>query len=426
MILNKKSKSILSVVLSCLMLATLLSSCSDEGSPSQVNSNSSSETSSNPVDTSESSTPQGIVVPNEVAVARLDSSDHFAFFYNSDTDEYSQVNFWAPANMTLWDLVIAASGESGIVPQANSVLQSGKLITVDWTEQFVEESLSNKKTEQEFLSSVAMTLIQNQDGVEEVSFSMDGKAYQSANLTMQLGEVYSIKEIKLALETAEEYTKLRETVSYPGYSTLQISVNDMPGIYYTQADDQKIAEYILRVGKPTTTFTSVSQLGNDYLLGTAIRNTQAFYAGDENKEDTYYDASLDPIAYDTGEGMFLLKEHVEETAKRLFGSDVTVNHASLNGWTWHEKQGVYTPPSSGGSTAMIPILISKRTEGNNFSVKLAFGYYGMHGYLWENGNNLNLSNEAAINEYKENGTAYRLNLTNSGGSLYLESMAVEE
>ena len=47
-------------------------------------------------------------------------------------------------------------------------------------------------------------------------------------------------------------------------------------------------------------------------------------------------------------------EWVEATARAIWGEEVPVVHEDAGHWTWHETEGVYTPPHMGVGSEVLP------------------------------------------------------------------------
>ena len=75
--------------------------------------------------------------------------------------------------------------------------------------------------------------------------------------------------------------------------------------------------------------------------------------------DAYGNEELAPISEEVGNTCFYPKEWVSKAAKEIFGEDVSVVHEffSEDGFSYHEKAGVYTPPNK-GLTTTIPYIVS--------------------------------------------------------------------
>ena len=85
----------------------------------------------------------------------------------------------------------------------------------------------------------------------------------------------------------------------------------------------------------------------------------------------------DPDQYEFAEGdMLLPKEEVEESLHTLFGADVTVTHATVDGggvsFGYSEKKGCYTIPITGVTPIYTPRI--EKIELKNERVLLTVGY----------------------------------------------------
>lgn len=103
---------------------------------------------------------------------------------------------------------------------------------------------------------------------------------------------------------------------------------------------------------PAEPFDSVAEAPGRFLVRAAVLNTPSVnwgvYGGETYEGIPTY-PSLEPLTGLIGDSTCFLQEHVEITAKRLFGDSVPLVHsgAGLSPWRYHEYAGVYTPPHMG-------------------------------------------------------------------------------
>ena len=102
-------------------------------------------------------------------------------------------------------------------------------------------------------------------------------------------------------------------------------------------------------------------------------------------------SNLDTDKYSySDKGMLIPKKDVEEAFKRLFGSDVKVNHTSADGggieFKYSEKKGQYIIPITGITPLYTPSVLDAK-EKNDF-ITLSVGY--LSGDDWEQDENGNL------------------------------------
>ncbi len=99
----------------------------------------------------------------------------------------------------------------------------------------------------------------------------------------------------------------------------------------------------------------------------------------------------DPDAFDyTQDGMLLPEKNVEEKFEKLFGSDVKINHCSVDGggieFNYSEKKNCYVIPITGITPIYTPRVVDIDKKGN--SVILTVGY--LAGEDWAQDSNGNM------------------------------------
>lgn len=99
----------------------------------------------------------------------------------------------------------------------------------------------------------------------------------------------------------------------------------------------------------------------------------------------------DPDAFDyTEDGMLLPEKNVEEKFEKLFGSDVKINHCSVDGggieFNYSEKKNCYVIPITGITPIYTPRVVEIDKKGN--SVILTVGYLAGEDWVQDSHGNM--------------------------------------
>jgi len=269
------------------------------------------------------------------------------------------------------------------IPVINAITLSKSHIVCDFSEDWL--NVFSKGQLYEFCNTLVMTLKQN--GIcESVSFQIDGK------LGLLGEEVWQTAELKI-LESADasEFTKIREQIPYNG---MQLhggeSYFDLAKSLKNDATALKIQRTLRFAGELTNEFDHPSDMDMQKAVQSLIWSTKPIYITPDNE---YYDVEVTqkimPIAASVSQRLamqetcFWIKEHIEETAYRIFGNDTVIKHCEPSlPYQWFETEGVYTPPHMGGAGHIIPHLYSYTVDIDNETVNAEVAYlrYTMQGF----------------------------------------------
>ena len=102
----------------------------------------------------------------------------------------------------------------------------------------------------------------------------------------------------------------------------------------------------------------------------------------------YYRKELQPIAdaieakLGGQEDMFWIAEHVQKTAKLLYGDDfnLQLTEESCQPWHYFAAEGVITPSHRGCGDSLLPVILSYEAIAGGYRVEAVYIYKDMEGY----------------------------------------------
>lgn len=198
--------------------------------------------------------------------------------------------------------------------------------------------------------------------------------------------MYPSSEPNIEEYTREELTELRRQIPF-----LMMPLEEKLGIdnpvrlqelssfldYLDEPVKSQISRLMCTAINPKTSMLSLSfdSSNNDFVLYTALNNTELIC----NMSDSNMRSILTPISEQHGDTQYLLKEHVEECAKILFGKDIVVTHQSFSGtdWQYDDYCGIYYPfPGGAYQGQELPIVLEYEDLGNYYKAIVMF-------YMWD-------------------------------------------
>lgn len=421
--MKEPTPRILALLLCAALLIATFAACSGKQTPSsEEESTTSASQPSSGEEAFEEEPDMTPVSPTSSPAAELSGEKHYLFIYEPDSKLYKTFEFTPSSDADLWELVEAVGESLHIEPQAHSITQEKGFVKIDWAAWFVQVNLAQEWLEETYLASVAMTILQNHGTAESIGYTMDGEAYQSEHLSIALNSPYNAPKLDLAGGNEAAFGLIREKVPYEGLKKMWWNESEsapFPGLDWGTGDSIDIMGYLLRIGRPAGDATSPSQLDNQYIVYTALMNT-ALYSTTSTDGKLYREELL-PIAAEVEDSQMILKEHVEETVKLLFG-DISFNHETIDNWIWHEAAGVYTPPHMGGPGDWVPVVRSSQATESGYTLEVSYLYYGMSGYLDENFQELpEVPSGNLLRFLPANAVRYEVVLSKSGSSYQLSS-----
>ena len=119
------------------------------------------------------------------------------------------------------------------------------------------------------------------------------------------------------------------------------------------------------------------------VLRTAIQATPDTYAcRNEPERWPLYpedDDFLRPLSDAVQDSEFIPGEWVEATARAIWGEEVPVVHEDAGHWTWHETEGVYTPPHMGVGSEVLPYPHSITQTEDGWTAEVSYLLMNMGG-----------------------------------------------
>ncbi|MFA9381357.1 MAG: hypothetical protein ACERKO_09875, partial [Acetanaerobacterium sp.] len=205
---------------------------------------------------------------------------------------------------------------------------------------------------------------------EEISFSDEGE--------------YQMPAYQLPSMTQDEISVLRQGVSYDEVladeQARRIKNGNMPPLNMRFFPSDSKAEEITRaiqdvvaLNMPQTNFDTIADAPNDFIVMAAMLNTPYVFFGPMSTNEEAYYSQFDPLADIISDMQCTLQEHVEITAKRLFGEDVQFTHSGkgISPWKYWEYAGVYTPPHM-GTPYPDTILLDYTEDGDTVTATAVF------------------------------------------------------
>lgn len=188
--------------------------------------------------------------------------------------------------------------------------------------------------------------------------------------------------------TEEEYTALRQSVPYTepyGWSQYEYPFQAQ---FPVDETGEKIARVLKYAGIPLKDRVEESdsakeiEFNNEHKLQSALMNTEIITVYDDHSYQR-----LETITVPVNDTQFYLKEHIEETAKLLFGPDTILTHRSYIKFRWHPKEGVYTPPHMGYGGFTDAVLLDYKDHGDYYEATAVYPdyLYYAEAYADENG-----------------------------------------
>lgn len=188
--------------------------------------------------------------------------------------------------------------------------------------------------------------------------------------------------------TEDEYTTLRQTVPYTepdGWSDYQYPFQEQFPVDDTGEEIARVLQYTgIPLNYRVAEYDSATEIEfhDEHKLQSALMNTEIITVDDEHLYP-----QLEKIAVTVNDTQFYLKEHIEETARLLFGPDTVLTHKSFIKYSWFPKEGVYTPPHMGYGGFTDAVLLNYKDHGDYYEATAVYTDYLYYAgaYADENG-----------------------------------------
>lgn len=350
------------------MFVIVICSCSQQAEPDiasqmQESSEQSSLQPSEPQSSSASSS-EIVAPPAELKEAGV-ITVYRAFLY---TDIFTPTKVTVDkADLTILDIIREVEKVLELkLPILSITEDKGKFI-VNLSHDFI--NTYKKREIDAILPTVGMTLRENMKNFSGIVFQIDGQSGP-------FDEWYTLPVLKLIDGTPKEYTAIRAMVPYEG-------LDSVPDISDYDKTGNKIARFLSRLLPLDKDIVSVKELDNQYILLTAILNTKYYYSQAVDEEQERYCAVLKPIEGPVSskiikngpiEIQYWLKEHLEKSAKLIFGDDIAITHENINRYKFRyfDIEGVYTPPHMAAGPHPRPFLMDYKDMGDSYKVKVVY------------------------------------------------------
>lgn len=216
--------------------------------------------------------------------------------------------------------------------------------------------------------------------------------------------------------TEEEYAALRQSVLYTepsGWSQYEYSFQEQFPVDETGWEIARVLQYV-SIPLPQT-FTD-GEYDAEYKLYRARENTESMNTYGENMYP-----QLDVFETTVRDTQFYLKEHVEETARILFGPDTVLEHQSSLSFRWYPKEGVYTPPHRGVGGYTDVALLDYVDHGDHYEATAVYLDYLFHIVAYADENGQAIPDEELAETIADRLTKYRITLGKGEQSPYVIS-----
>ncbi len=262
---------------------------------------------------------------------------------------------------------------------------------------------------------------------ESITVTYNEESRSHSGIIKSLNSSYVPRRLDPTL-TQEEMAELRASVPYEGpryWSDFSYGYNDL---IPTDSLGEEIARSLTYAGKAYEfdRYIVDGQYSNEYKLAIALRYTELQDGLDQPGYN--YHPELHPLMEAAGDWEISLVEHVEATAKWLFGPDTVLEHQNTSKWHWYEDLGVYTPPHMGGGLGNEAIILSYEDKGDHIEALAVYPMVTGYGtsYQTDDGTAINreeLKAFAADGFSGDEFQKYRVTLKRAdSGILYVESI----
>jgi hypothetical protein len=232
--------------------------------------------------------------------------------------------------------------------------------------------------------------------------------------------------------TSEEYAAIRALVPYEGLVFIERNEDWYDSFLDEQGEiGKKLYKYVNTLNLGNYEAQSPHNLDDEYIILTTIKATKPFATSPYYVDlfNLSYLPELEPIVNTISSDSYMLwlKEHVEQSAKLLFGEDFEVNHGEAYYYFYNETSGAYGAFTGNG--AMYSFIFGYEDFGDSYRVEVA--YFGEYGSFFDlstfediaHYNDDNISN--TLREYMQNrATRYHLYMLKQNDSLVFQKQVL--
>lgn len=299
--------------------------------------------------------------------------------YNSARQGYTLTRYPAAGDETTGQL--ARTALASLYPEGEGIGLAGVRVergfaVLDLTltpDSSAARALTEPEGVRALLNTLARTLLEN--GFYQVGFTLDGAGFSLGGVTLEddgWGR-YDPEPLYNQPITPEDFTALRALLPWPGFRTN----SDSPLAAGDEAMETAPEFYtLLWLAGDQGAYADPSELDPKAVRSAALQATPDTY-GCRNEPERWPlypedDDFLRPLSDAVQDSEFVPREWVEAAARSIWGGEITVSHGDASNWTWHETEGVYTPPHMGGGRDVLPYPHSITRTGDGWTAEVSY------------------------------------------------------
>ncbi len=198
-------------------------------------------------------------------------------------------------------------------------------------------------------------------------------------------------KISETVQEEPDFDALRKLCEYPG---LGLTPCDFEGGYPYKAKGveipREVEELLYRIGR-VGEFEFIEDIPTGEVIYSALKCLEAAYPGEDER--------FIPLKEEINDEVFYPKEWVEKASAEIFGGDAKVVHEGFeyDGFVYHEKAGVYTPPHKEVVT-VIPYIVSYSEENGSGVAEFFYMEANMGGYMLGDDGDCYIPSSAELDE----------------------------
>lgn len=299
--------------------------------------------------------------------------------YDSARQGYTLTRYPAAGGETAGQL--ARTALAALYPQGEGIDLAGVRVEKDFAvldlalapDSPAARSLTEPEAVSALLNTLACTLREN--GFYQVGFTLDGAGFSLGGVTLEddgWGR-YDPEPLYNQPITPEDFTALRALLPWPGCKT-----NSDTPLAAGDAAMETAPEFytLLWLAGDQGAYAAPSELDPKAVRSAALQATPDTY-GCRNEPERWPlypedDSFLRPLSDSVKDSQFVPREWVEAAVRGIWGENVSVSHGDAANWTWHEAEGVYTPPHMGGGRDVLPYPHSITRTGDGWTAEVSY------------------------------------------------------
>ncbi len=306
--------------------------------------------------------------------------------YDSAGQGYTLTRYPAAGGETAGQLAQAAL--SALYPDGEGIALAGLKMqkgfaVVDLTltpDSPAARALSDEQAVTTLLNTLACTLLEND--FYQVGFTLDGAGFSLGGVTLADDGWGKFDPAPLYNQPIrqEDFAGLRALLPWPGFRAM----DTLPLAAGEEAMKTAPEFYtLLCLAEDQGAYADPSELDPKAVRSAALWATPDIDACREEPERwPLYpkdDDFLRPLSDAVRDSQFIPAEWVEATARAIWGETVPLSHGDASHWTWHETEGVYTPPHMGGGSVVLPYPHSITQTEDGWTAEVSYLLTNMGG-----------------------------------------------